>query len=174
MFYHGELANLKPAPRYLTRFYLMVSLGGALGGVVRRRRGPVGVRYLLRVRHRAGRSRGLLAAYLLWPLPKWIPAGRAWRRRWPPSTTCTNTSYDLKRNTRLTMRNFYGTLRVQADRSATTSPRRVRRLMHGVIMHGEQYLRAEAAPPADDLLRPGLRHRFGDSPLRGSSRCASA
>jgi hypothetical protein len=32
MFFHGELANLKPAPRYLTSFYLMVSLGGALGG----------------------------------------------------------------------------------------------------------------------------------------------
>jgi MFS family permease len=30
---HGELARLKPDPRYLTSFYLMVSLGGALGGV---------------------------------------------------------------------------------------------------------------------------------------------
>ncbi|HEV7800110.1 MAG TPA: hypothetical protein VGP15_03445, partial [Burkholderiales bacterium] len=26
MFFHGELANMKPAPRYLTSFYLMVSL----------------------------------------------------------------------------------------------------------------------------------------------------
>src|SRR5687768_301081 len=33
MFFHGELAALKPHPRYLTRFYLMVSLGGALGGL---------------------------------------------------------------------------------------------------------------------------------------------
>src|SRR5262249_13141332 len=33
MFFHGELAESKPAPRYLTRFYLMVSLGGALGGL---------------------------------------------------------------------------------------------------------------------------------------------
>jgi hypothetical protein len=30
---HGELVRLKPHPRYLTWFYLMVSLGGALGGV---------------------------------------------------------------------------------------------------------------------------------------------
>lgn len=30
---HGELARLKPAPEYLTSFYLMVSLGGALGGM---------------------------------------------------------------------------------------------------------------------------------------------
>ncbi len=30
---HGELARLKPAPRHLTLFYLLVSIGGALGGV---------------------------------------------------------------------------------------------------------------------------------------------
>lgn len=30
---HGELAKLKPAPRFLTLFYLMVALGGVAGGV---------------------------------------------------------------------------------------------------------------------------------------------
>jgi hypothetical protein len=30
---HGELARLKPHPRYLTEFYLMISAGGALGGL---------------------------------------------------------------------------------------------------------------------------------------------
>jgi spermidine synthase len=30
---HGELARRKPHPRYLTQFYLMVSMGGALGGL---------------------------------------------------------------------------------------------------------------------------------------------
>ena len=34
MFCHGELALLKPAPRYLTTYYLMISLGGALGGLL--------------------------------------------------------------------------------------------------------------------------------------------
>ncbi len=34
MFCHGELAQLKPEPRYLTRFYLMLSAGGALGAVL--------------------------------------------------------------------------------------------------------------------------------------------
>ena len=33
MLCHGELARRRPAPRHLTLFYLMVSLGGALGGV---------------------------------------------------------------------------------------------------------------------------------------------
>jgi hypothetical protein len=30
---HGELARLKPDPRYLTRFYLFVAAGGVLGGL---------------------------------------------------------------------------------------------------------------------------------------------
>ena len=34
MFCHGELARLKPAPRYLTRFYLMISAGGAVGAAL--------------------------------------------------------------------------------------------------------------------------------------------
>src|SRR5436190_17519183 len=34
MFCHGELARLKPAPKYLTRFYLMVSVGGAAGSAL--------------------------------------------------------------------------------------------------------------------------------------------
>ena len=31
---HGELVRLKPGPRHLTSFYLMVALGGAIGGVL--------------------------------------------------------------------------------------------------------------------------------------------
>ncbi len=30
---HGELARLKPEPRHLTIFYLMLAAGGAFGGV---------------------------------------------------------------------------------------------------------------------------------------------
>jgi len=33
MFCHGELARIKPQAQYLTRFYLFLSLGGALGGI---------------------------------------------------------------------------------------------------------------------------------------------
>ncbi len=31
---HGELARLKPDPRYVTHYYLMISAGGALGGLL--------------------------------------------------------------------------------------------------------------------------------------------
>jgi len=30
---HGELARLKPHPKYLTHFFLMISAGGAVGRV---------------------------------------------------------------------------------------------------------------------------------------------
>jgi hypothetical protein len=33
MLCHGELARRRPAPRFLTLFYLMISLGGAAGGI---------------------------------------------------------------------------------------------------------------------------------------------
>ncbi len=34
MLFHGELAKSRPAPRHLTSFYLMVSVGGAAGGLL--------------------------------------------------------------------------------------------------------------------------------------------
>ncbi len=34
MFCHGELARRRPAPQHLTLFYLTVSLGGAIGGIL--------------------------------------------------------------------------------------------------------------------------------------------
>ena len=30
---HGELARLKPSPRHLTEFYLLIAAGGAMGGL---------------------------------------------------------------------------------------------------------------------------------------------
>jgi hypothetical protein len=34
LFCHGELVKRKPTPRHLTSFYLMLALGGALGGLL--------------------------------------------------------------------------------------------------------------------------------------------
>jgi hypothetical protein len=137
MFYHGELANLKPSPRYLTRFYLMVSLGGAIGGL------SVGVLapLIFSTYYELGIGltiTGVLALYLLWPLPKWIPAAAL-------GMTVATLYYvheyveDLNHNTTISMRNFYGTLRVQ-ETGPVDDPATMRQLMHGVIMHGEQYL----------------------------------
>jgi hypothetical protein len=138
MFFHGELANLKPAPRYLTSFYLMVSLGGAVGGVligfVAPRVFPTyyefGVGLVVTL---------VLAVYLVRKMPAFVPL---------LVVSCIGfTTYhvfkymvDLTGGARLMTRNFYGTLRV---RDIGTGDGATRRLTHGVIMHGEQYL----APP---------------------------
>jgi SAM-dependent methyltransferase len=137
MFFHGELANLKPSPRYLTRFYLMVSLGGALGGVLIGLVAPrifatyyefgIGLVFTL-----------LLAGYVTRHMPRWVPAltlaGAAF-------TLYHIVTYveGLSENARVLTRNFYGTLKVR-DTGPATDREAMRRLTHGVIMHGEQYL----------------------------------
>ncbi len=137
MFFHGELADMKPAPRYLTTFYLMVSLGGALGGLLVGFVAPkffntyyeFGIGLVITL---------LLAAYLTRRLPALVPllalgvAGFT-------GFQVVNYIQMLSQDTRVMARNFYGTLRVK-DTGLETSDSAMRRLMHGVIMHGEQYL----------------------------------
>jgi hypothetical protein len=145
MFLHGELANLKPAPRHLTTFYLMVSLGGALGGLI--------VGFVAPKFFNSYYEFGIglvvtlgLAAYLTRRMPVFVPLLAL--------GTAGFTAYNvyeyvdlLSRDTRVMARNFYGTLRVK-DAAGDNGEDRVRRLMHGVIMHGEQNLAPEksAAP----------------------------
>ena len=57
MFCHGEIARLKPAPRYVTRFYLMIALGGAAGSVLVGVVAPLVLPANLRARGRARRRR---------------------------------------------------------------------------------------------------------------------
>jgi hypothetical protein len=168
MFYHGELASLKPSPRYLTRFYLMVSLGGALGGLF------VGVvaPLVFATYYEFGIAlvvTGLLAMHLLWPLPKWMPATAL-----GVSLVCGFYFYqyidELTRGTSVMMRNFYGTLRVK-DVGQPDDPNAVRRLMHGVIMHGEQYQEPNLRRQPTSYYGPdsgiglAIRH-YHDRPLR--------
>jgi SAM-dependent methyltransferase len=134
MFFHGELAHLKPAPRYLTSFYLMVALGGALGGFFV---GFVAPR-LFATYYEFGLGlivTLLLAIYVVRRLPFFVPllvvcaAGFSTYHVYHYVEA-------LSRNALVMTRNFYGTLRV---RDTGTGDDVVRRLMHGVIMHGEQY-----------------------------------
>ncbi|MBI2290951.1 MAG: hypothetical protein HYU73_11575, partial [Betaproteobacteria bacterium] len=140
MFFHGELARMRPAPRYLTLFYLMVSLGGALGGMfvglVAPRIFPayyeLGLGFVLTA---------VLAAITLRKTPffVWLVAiamagvcGYFWNQQ----------IEQLKEDARVMVRDFYGTLRTK-DTGPETSEDAVRRLIHGVILHGEQYLKPE-------------------------------
>jgi hypothetical protein len=136
MFCHGELARLKPTPRYLTRFYLMVSLGGAIGAAL------VGIVAPLVLPAHFELALGLIAAacLLAWQVrhDAWIFGALAIVSALA-TVGCTIwaviTFYDT---TIVTARNFYGVLRVQEYGS--TEATRERTLVHGTIMHGLQYL----------------------------------
>jgi hypothetical protein len=151
LFCHGELAQRKPAPRYLTQFYLVLSAGGALGGLFV---GLVAPR--------------IFPAYYELPLALTALAAlallAAWTNRqligpWVVGTTFTAllatlaTAYYawyyfdfLRDDVILMQRNFYGALRVRQQGSGE---HQIRRLLHGVILHGEQLT------VAPDRLEPG-------------------
>lgn len=144
MFCHGELAAMRPAPKYLTRFYLMVSLGGAAGGLFVGLVAPRVFDFYLEL-PLALLACGLLAAWLTWPT-RWAIASRAVAIATPAvaiAMTATVAWFAweyltyVRANALLVTRNFYGTLRVKendrGDRHTTRS------LVHGVINHGWQY-----------------------------------
>jgi SAM-dependent methyltransferase len=135
MFCHGELARLKPAPRYLTRFYLMISLGGAIGSAL------VGLVAPLVLPAYFELAFGLIvcAALLLFQArsahPVFALLGIAsllfsiGAAGWG-----INAFYE---NTVSATRNFYGVLRVQEWNAGTANYHRS--LIHGTILHGTQY-----------------------------------
>jgi SAM-dependent methyltransferase len=136
MFCHGELARLKPAPRYLTRFYLMVSVGGATGAVL------VGIVAPLVLRAHFELELGLIATacLLVWQTRRdarvfaALGVGAA-ATAIGCAVWAVTTFYDA---TIFAARNFYGVLRVQE--TGVNDVNRHRTLMHGTIMHGLQYL----------------------------------
>ncbi|HEY4361617.1 MAG TPA: fused MFS/spermidine synthase [Bryobacteraceae bacterium] len=62
---HGELARRKPSPKYLTQFYLMVSVGGAIGGLFVALAAPHFFKSYLEMPIAVGVC-ALLAAFSLW------------------------------------------------------------------------------------------------------------
>lgn len=137
MFCHGELARLKPHSRYLTSFYLMISLGGALGGLFvgwlapRLFHGyfelPVGIF-----------ACALLALVVFRDQTQWMYLA------WAAVTVTLLVFLALKeRDTaagaRVMVRNFYGGLRV-TDSGDLKKDDATRTLVHGTITHGLQLL----------------------------------
>ncbi|MGH8764082.1 MAG: spermidine synthase, partial [Burkholderiales bacterium] len=151
MFCHGELAAMRPAPRYLTRFYLMISIGGAAGGLFVGLIAPhlFNAYFELPI---ALMGCALLAVMLAWRTARGIVDAAHFRRR--------NVAYVaagvalivsgvvswhvweyeayIRYNAILMTRNFYGTLRVKEYEREDGKPTRA--LVHGVINHGWQYV----------------------------------
>ena len=136
LFCHGELVQRKPEVRYLTFFYLIIALGGALGAACVGLLAPhifSGIYELPIV---------LLLASILGSIVLWHEGWSA-RIFWPAVTV--TMCVVLVSNVRSTregavamMRNFYGALRIQDFTVGRQLP--YRSLIHGTIQHGAQYL----------------------------------
>lgn len=142
---HGELARLKPHPRHLTGFYLMVSAGGALGGLFVAVLAPALFNAMYELPLAIGLC-GLLAALVLYLEPQW--PFRKELLGWPSILLMTGVAVlwgFLGREMRgmtsgalAVSRNFYGELRVR-QYNGIYDWEGYRTLVHGAINHGEQY-----------------------------------
>lgn len=137
MFAHGELAAMRPAPRWLTRFYLMLSLGGAVGGLL------VGIAAPKLFSGYWEVGIGLIATALA---ALWVVRQAALALRVTAVAVVAVCSIyvwlyvdSMVSDARLMSRNFYGSLRVK-DEGAATDRDATRNLLHGVILHGKQFL----------------------------------
>jgi SAM-dependent methyltransferase len=137
LFCHGELYRTRPAPRHLTAFYLTVSAGGALGGLF------VAVVAPLIFTGYFELGAGLAALAVLAAL-RFVKVGRV---AYAASllvllgvgACATYDGFRHQRDVVVAKRSFYGVLRVK-EYGAPGEESHLRRLVHGTIMHGEQYL----------------------------------
>jgi hypothetical protein len=135
-FCHGELALRRPAAPYLTTFYLMISLGGALGAIFVGLAAP----HLFTAIYELPLAlvfTALLAVTALWP--------QGWLIRLFWIATAASMLLVLARNVRdfdkdtiVRVRSFYGALRVREFRNWLKEPYRT--LYNGKIEHGAQYV----------------------------------
>jgi len=141
MFCHGELYRHRPSNRHLTAFYLWVSVGGALGGLFVAVVAPL----LFNAYYELGF--GLIACAALGAV-----AYRDLHRMAFYSSmvvlmgVVAAVCYDgfkFQDYVRVSERNFYGVLRVKEYGTAGEADH-LRRLLHGTIMHGEQYMTGPA------------------------------
>jgi hypothetical protein len=132
MFAHGELALSKPAPQHLTTFYLMMSVGGALGSVL------IGILAPLALP-------GYYELGIVLVLLAVLGVARVWTMHIvvrvvaivcviATTITVSMAAYRYTNNTRVMVRNFYGVIRTRHF----DEPAPYRSMYHGGIKHGGQ------------------------------------
>jgi hypothetical protein len=168
LFAHGELARLKPAPQYLTVFYLMVSLGGATGSAL------VGIVAPLVLPAYFELPAGLVLCALLmyWQVRPEPVARRAIAIAVTLATVfcATMNVQSFFADTVLATRNFYGVLRVQEQTGGAEE--RHRTLTDGTTVHGMQFVNTPMSKRPTAYFTPTsgigrlLASLSGDSPVR--------
>jgi len=135
MFCHGELSRLKPAPGYLTRFYLMVSLGGAIGSALVGLVAPLVLPAYFELAFGLVACAGLLVFQVR--RMHFVFVGLATASLLFSVGAAGWSLHNFYENTVLATRNFYGVLRVQEWNAGAANYHRS--LIHGTILHGTQY-----------------------------------
>jgi SAM-dependent methyltransferase len=143
---HGELTRMKPDPQYLTHFYLMISAGGALGGLLVGLAAPHVLKGFYEL------PLGMVACAVLVLIVLKQDPEATWFARWNQLTPLIALAltaalsvfigfqiYNSAHGARLLVRNFYGGLKVK-DSGPASDPTATRSLTHGTINHGEQFL----------------------------------
>jgi SAM-dependent methyltransferase len=139
MFCHGELAARRPGARHLTLFYLVVSMGGVAGGVLVGIVAPITLPGYLELEIALVVIAAIaLAINLRRPFPVVcmlvaVTAFTSGALFWRVKNFTEDTVY--------IERNYYGVLRVKENSMRLDDKEtRYRSLIHGAILHGEQWL----------------------------------
>ena len=141
---HGELARLKPDPAHLTRFYLMISLGGALGAVLVAIVAPL----VLAGYFELGIALVALGAVIILVRKlRWIGVAVTLAS----AVFVVRGVQEYTDGMRVMERDFYGVVRT-ADHD---SPLPYRAMYHGAIMHGGQLLGDSFRNTPADYFSPG-------------------
>jgi hypothetical protein len=144
MLCNGELARSRPSPRYLTKFYLTIAAGGALGGAFVALLAPrVFTEFS---EYPIGLAGACLLGFLGWlrtgAFSQWTTRNLAVRLPLMALligglTALVATASGGKQGALASVRNFYGILRV-TERKDDNGP--YRELQHGRTRHGTEYL----------------------------------
>jgi hypothetical protein len=146
MFCHGELARLKPHPKYLARFYLMMAVGGALGAVLIAIVAPLTLEGYFELHI----SLVALALLLMLQMNGWLVA-IGFAVVFATSWYATKGVLDYSRGMRVMERDFYGVVRI-LDREVQGVGYRA--MLHGSIVHGGQLLGEEFRNTPSDYFGP--------------------
>jgi SAM-dependent methyltransferase len=130
---HGEMVARRPRPRHLTTFYLMVSMGGAIGGVLVGIVAPL----TLTMNVELALALCLVAAVLYVATPGRLRFIGAAALLVASGLAAVHVKSTWAGTVALS-RNFYGALRV--SRAWSPSGQEVLRLSNGVILHGQQVM----------------------------------
>jgi spermidine synthase len=135
-FCHGELYRLRPAAERLTGFYLTVSAGGALGGVLVAVAAPLAFNGYYEL-GAALVALALLAA-LRFAAVNLVARIASLGVLLGVAAAAVYDGFSDRQDVRAASRSFYGVLRVK-EYGEPGDVTHLRRLVHGTIMHGEQF-----------------------------------